>query len=666
MMNRIIITLLVTFWLPEFALSQIVNISATKIIPSEENAVVLNQSLTQYTVFTLNNNQLVDSLQINGACLFRLSIDEKYDWTVNLTKNDMRSPDYISTYVTDEGEFVCEKFEVNTFKGYTSNGQVARFTVDENNLTGIILCENKHIVIRPTKDYTHNESDRSFICYESTDIIRQESGTDYINDALEVLYEEDIETNIMRSVNVNTADPCAYYLEIATDADYEYFINAGGSGIVNTFQQILSVLNAVEGAYATTFNLKIVVTFQNVYTNSSSCPYTSSDGSTLFNQLKNYWNNNRTSIVRDIAHLFTGKNPITYIDENGNTLTIAGLAKLGALSNINNAYGFSRNHTYIHFVTTHEIGHNLNAEHATQSSCTCGGYYSAIMCPVVSSNPNLWFCDESINQIATYLYSKRSLLTPSFPTNSTLSGTKTGYKAYTVLNKIESTQDISSGMTEYIAGNEIVLKPGFHAHTGSDFSAKIETPETCEPIYVVSGLSSDVCFGTGITYTVYNAQYFSFKVYSLTGALIYSNSGMVQGNTVQVWNATGISTYYYTVVITFYSPNDEYTNTYTIFAHNCSNAPAMTDKTTDIQEKKANNSNIALVPNPNSGTFRLETDIANSDIENIQIYNTLGQLIFGQHGYNGSSVILPSNQKGLFVVKVSTAKQVWNGKMLVE
>jgi len=48
-------------------------------------------------------------------------------------------------------------------------------------------------------------------------------------------------------------------------------------------------------------------------------------------------------------------------------------------------------------------------------------------------------------------------------------------KEYEALNSIQSTQVINNGVTTtYTAGNAIVLKPGFHAKAGSEFTAKIE------------------------------------------------------------------------------------------------------------------------------------------------------------------------------------------------
>ncbi len=59
-------------------------------------------------------------------------------------------------------------------------------------------------------------------------------------------------------------------------------------------------------------------------------------------------------------------------------------------------------------------------------------------------------------------------------TTQILSGKKIGN--YEAANSIQSTQVLSKGTTSYIAGNQIALKPGFHAKAGSEFIATIDNP----------------------------------------------------------------------------------------------------------------------------------------------------------------------------------------------
>ena len=94
-------------------------------------------------------------------------------------------------------------------------------------------------------------------------------------------------------------------VQLATDADYEFFQQQGGTSGANA--KILSVLNGVDAIYRSQLNLTISVVFQNVWTTPAD-PYTHTASSSLLSEFANYWNNNFTSTVNfDLAHLFTGR-----------------------------------------------------------------------------------------------------------------------------------------------------------------------------------------------------------------------------------------------------------------------------------------------------------------------------------------------------------------------
>jgi len=291
-----------------------VGIANSQIIPytqkvsvSKNDKEILDRHISKYTAFTLDKKELITDLYRNGKIQFLLKIDEELEWSLKLELNDMRAYGYKQVYFTDDGEFEFnEPFVVNTFKGETFNGQVARFTIDDNNFFGVIFGDNYHYVIRPANDYTKNQTDKSFIAYRSSDIIPDDSISDYINDALEV--SEGLEFKKDNSNKTKdglmSSSSCKYYLKIATDADYQYY-QAKSSNVSTVNNSIISILNIVEGVYESTFNIKFLVTAQ--YVCNTNTIYTSTDGKVLLEQFQDYWNYYRTSVDRNIAHLFTGK-----------------------------------------------------------------------------------------------------------------------------------------------------------------------------------------------------------------------------------------------------------------------------------------------------------------------------------------------------------------------
>ena len=393
---------------------------------TENDRVILDQHLSKYTAFTMDKKELASYFQ-GGTGSVRLQIDKNLDWTIYLELNDMRTFDYKAYYTTAEGDVeVNEPFVVNTYKGKTSDGQHVRATVDENTFVGVIFGENYHYVIRSTNEYTQNRADNSFIVYKSWDIIPDDNFSDNINDALEVPKNDNgelIENSVVNIINNNgtvTRASNAYTesLVIATEADFTFHQKVGGttgSAVAPTNSFIMSVLNIVEGAYGSTFLIRFFVSDQFV-DNYNNLPYNSNDAYTLLNSFGYYWNSNsnRTSVRRNIAHLFTGRTL------NSNYIGYGFVGAINGNTSNNYAYALSTYYigkTNIAYVATHEIGHNLNADHEPNraplpANCNCNNNSTAsIMCPVITSAPSLWFCPQSYNEINNYLTANSSLLT---------------------------------------------------------------------------------------------------------------------------------------------------------------------------------------------------------------------------------------------------------------
>ena len=384
-----------------------ISLSIQKTSLTGSDKAILDQRISKYTAFTMDNKKLADNIYGGGGGQFRLRIDEEMDWLIDLELNDLRAPDYKATYTTDEGTFECkEPFVVNTFKGSTSDGHVARFTIDENSFFGVVLYDDYHYVIRPAKDYTQRKGDKNFIMYHSWDIIPDDSDFDYINDALEFpekYFSQDIDSS-PGNTSITSSSCSGNFLKIATDADHEFHRATVLNDDIYTLLEnvtnvrILSILNIVEGVYESTFGLKFLVTFQHVYTTPSQ-PYVSNDASTLLNSFRSYWNTNHTNVKRNIAHLFTGKNITTVI--GGIVFTAWGITYTG--TNINGnvannyAYSVSMNRPEMYQSTAHEIGHNFGASE-NPANCSCNTPSASVMCQGIKAS-NLWFCNQSQSEI---------------------------------------------------------------------------------------------------------------------------------------------------------------------------------------------------------------------------------------------------------------------------
>lgn len=416
---------------------------------------MIDTHLKKYKTFSIDKKEILDSIKNYGRCYFRLTIDKNNDWTINLRLNDLRATNYTASYVSDSGAFFYKSFTPNTYKGKTTDNKIARFTINEDDFFGLIISNEKQIMIRQTKDYTKNNNDSSLIMFETTDIIEPENDFDNVSDVIIA----PIENN---NTNTPKSSLCTYYLEIATEADFEFY-QAMGNSIANAYSHIFSVLNLIEGVYESTFNLKFIVTFQNVWTTSND-PYTSTtDAGALLNEFRTEWNTNRTDVNRDIAHMFSNRN----FSDN-----IAGIAWVGGLGS-SYAYGLSEYSNVMYKTTAHEIGHNLYAtDNPGSTDCHCGEEIASVMCQGRKAN-NLWFCQTSINQISPFLASKSAILTKNFSNNLTLSGTATGFNEYQTRERIISTQVIENGATIYKT-KEVELNGCFEVKAGAEFEFVVD------------------------------------------------------------------------------------------------------------------------------------------------------------------------------------------------
>lgn len=158
--------------------------------------------------------------------------------------------------------------------------------------------------------------------------------------------------------------------EIACDADVEFF-NAHGSSTSRVQNRIETVINIVALQYERDVQITYQITTILVRTTEPD-PYTATDPNALLDQFRAQWNANHGGIVRDVAHLFTGR------DLDG---TIIGIAFVGVICTAD-AYGLSQSDWSTNFasitdLTAHELGHNWNANH-----CTCGS-------PAFTMNPGI-------------------------------------------------------------------------------------------------------------------------------------------------------------------------------------------------------------------------------------------------------------------------------------
>ncbi|MCL2290275.1 MAG: T9SS type A sorting domain-containing protein [Bacteroidetes bacterium] len=246
---------------------------------------------------------------------------------------------------------------------------------------------------------------------------------------------------------------------------------------------------------------------------------------------------------------------------------------------------------------------------------------------------------------------------------------------------IESTSIIQSGANvKYIAGENIILKPGFHAQSGSQFQAKIESSD-CVQVPVGINLvawTNYACADDGLNFSITNATHYTVKISSNSGVLVYSGSGSIIGNSVTVWSASGVVAGYYTANITFSSSGDEISNSYRILVMYCkSNSSIEPSKdliepskdSYNIQEISNDKFDFTIYPNPNDGNFIIQLlTIGEMKPFSFQIFSSSGKLISGIEHCNTFQIHVNYSHlpAGIYFVKLSMGNNITVKKVIVQ
>lgn len=374
------------------------------------------KALKRHDLVELEPQRVAEQVRLTG----RLSLPTaEGTFELNLAPYDMLAPNYRAQVTFDGGEVrSIERGPVRTYKGTVAgiDGAQARFTIDGNALEGLIITPSRLYFVEPAKRYSALASSKDFLVYNDSDVIESsfgECGVDTLAGKVgaEVArVKSQVPTSLAHGIATEELFSPPRVVELATEADFEYFTTFGSSEVAAR-NEIISIVNQVEGIYNTQFGLRFSIVFQNVWATSSD-PYTTADPDTALDQFRDHWNGNHVTVARDLAHMWTGKDfndPGT--PENESTIGIAyrpGLeCPLGPAS-----YGMSErlSSTPAKFLlTAHEIGHNFNATH-TDTPTPRAGCDNTIMSSTLGSGTIQQFCPFSVGQIENHANSRVACL----------------------------------------------------------------------------------------------------------------------------------------------------------------------------------------------------------------------------------------------------------------
>jgi hypothetical protein len=330
----------------------------------------------------------------------RLQLAVSGDLTLDLKiqQNDIRAAGYKAVMTTENGEVTDSTMAVcNTYSGYANNdpSQFVRLYIDNNQIKGIISDgKNGFYAIEPLANITQSDlADNRYVVYNTRDVKSASPECGMVESVSQVVEKAQSGARVSAAISTKCR-----ILEVATDADYEFYKNNKSK----TNARILNDMNIVAGIYMSSFNVRIMVTYQHVYATADD-PYTSTNPAKLLSEFTNYWNKNNTGVKRDVAHLFTSKML------EGFTLGIGSKGVIGKTPA--KAYSLTYGTKNEYLTTAHEIGHNFNASHPTDEASGCSSKSPSLMCSSLDDAP--MFSDFSKQEINAWIAANESCLLTS-------------------------------------------------------------------------------------------------------------------------------------------------------------------------------------------------------------------------------------------------------------
>lgn len=277
--------------------------------------------------------------------------------TLNLSRHSVRSANFRFLVQTEAGIEERPAPPEKTWRGWVAGrpGSRASASIVDGRMHAHVTLDGTTYWIQPMRDFDAKAEARAHAVYKHSDVLpgNETCGLDLAPGAA------------VAGFSGGAEGACSYVAEISFDADVEYYQLLGGLDPADVVTDIGNLMLAVNNIYERDVHITHAIGTILVRTVEFD-PYFSSDAGTLLDEFRTEWNTNQIGVVRDVAHLMTGK------DLDG---SVIGVAWLGVVCDLDTAYGLSQSQFttfYPHRVilTAHELGHNWGAGHCGSGGCS--------------------------------------------------------------------------------------------------------------------------------------------------------------------------------------------------------------------------------------------------------------------------------------------------------
>lgn len=289
-------------------------------------------------------------------------------FTLNLQPHSVRAPGYqLQAQIADGSIINVDPGPDRMLRGSlleVPGSQVAGGLLEDGLHITILMPDGERVWAEPLQGRVAGAQPDQYVVYRDHEVIHPEGSCGVTPEFIAAHPVPEIPP-VVGGDEGGIAGSIIYCTELACDADFEFY-TAYASNVTLVQNRINLVINTMNLQYISQVDIQHVITSIIVRT-AEPDPYTSTNASTLLNQVANHWNANHTSIPRDVVQLFTAKS----ID--GGTI---GIAFLGSVCNTNsNAYSMVQSDCCGSLacatdLSAHELGHSWSANHCSCPSST--------------------------------------------------------------------------------------------------------------------------------------------------------------------------------------------------------------------------------------------------------------------------------------------------------
>ncbi len=342
----------------QLAIAKTVN-PFSKVVTDNLNHLINDRDLTSKIVLSLTKTDLASlKTNTNGFLKVAMPLNSQVA-ELQLFETNIFSGDY---QVVQSNGTQRNKVEVDSGVHYWGivkdepNSLVA-LSVFENEVTGMVMLAGETYNLGKIKQSNYH------ILYRASDLNLQ---SNFTCDAIDPI-ENSIHKQIEQQTENQKNQPPTECVNIHIEADYDFYLDMGSS-VASTTNYINALMAQVAILYANE-SITIMVSFINVWTNTSPYDAASGDLSVMLDELRLYgWGQSNGNLV----HLITtiGGGGIAYLDVLCNSQFNVGVSNI--FTNFNNVPTYSWDVEVI----AHELGHNHGSPHT--HSCSWNGNNTAI------------------------------------------------------------------------------------------------------------------------------------------------------------------------------------------------------------------------------------------------------------------------------------------------